>query len=103
MTDKPDMYESANGELDSPASGEPTLIYANAAGFRGAAFDCALDFGYALGSSEGEQPKPRWLVRVAMSWEHAGAVRDMLSDQIEKYEAQIGTPLPDLQKLKVPK
>jgi Protein of unknown function (DUF3467) len=76
------------------------MVYANVAGIRASAFDVSVEFGHAIPASEGEvQIPPNWLVRVAMSWEHARALRDLLDKQLEAYETQVG-PLPDTDKLK---
>jgi len=76
------------------------LIYANAAGMRGGAFDASLEFGYVVpvGADEQQQP-PIWLVRIALSWEHLRAVHALIGQQLEVYESQVGK-LPDIEKLR---
>lgn len=77
-------------------------IYANTAGVRGGPFDVAVQFGYAIGPVENdEEPATsHWLMRVAMSWEHARAFHRLLGEQIDKYEEQVG-PIPNIEKLRV--
>ena len=77
------------------------LVYANAVVLRGGAFDLSLEFGYSVPPGEGEQPQPPdWLVRVAMSWEHALALSELLTDHIAQYQEKVGT-IPDIQKLRI--
>lgn len=77
------------------------LLYTNVAGIRGGAFDCSLELGYAIPPGGDEEPSvPQWLARVAMSWEHARALYNLLGDAIAKYEDQAGK-LPDLERLRV--
>jgi len=76
------------------------LVYANTAGFRGGPFDVSFEFGYSIPPGEGESSMPPdWLVRVAMSWEHARAFHGLLGDQLAAYEDQVGT-IPDLARLR---
>jgi Protein of unknown function (DUF3467) len=77
------------------------LVYANVAGIRGGAFDLALEFGHAIppGANEDPQP-PSWIVRVAMSWEHARALYGLLGENLEEYEKRVGQ-IPDIGQLRV--
>lgn len=49
-------------------------------------FDLAIDFGYH------DEPGPpgAFPVRVAMSWEHAKALADLLAKNIKAYEDEVG-------------
>ncbi len=49
-------------------------------------FDLAMDFGYA------DEPGPPddFPVRVVMSWEHAKSLADLLAQNIQAYEEDIG-------------
>jgi hypothetical protein len=42
---------------------------------------------------------PNWIVRVAMSWEHARAFHGLLGQQLATFEEQVGT-IPDIAKLR---
>jgi hypothetical protein len=76
------------------------FVYANAVGARGGAFDISLEFGYVVPPGEGEAPPvPNWRVRVAMSWEHARAMLQLLEEQIQAYEDKVG-PIPDIERLR---
>jgi hypothetical protein len=77
------------------------LVYANVAGIRGGAFDLGIEFGHAIppGANEDPQP-PLWIVRVAMSWEHAKALHGLLGDNLAEYEKRIG-PIRDISQLRV--
>jgi hypothetical protein len=78
------------------------LLYANVTAVRSGPFDVALDFGYLAVSVEGHAPnetQTQWGTRVAMSWEHARALHELLGEQIAKYEENVG-PLPDIARLK---
>jgi hypothetical protein len=76
------------------------LVYANAAGIRGGAFDMSIEFAYVIPPGEQEAPQaPLWQVRVAMSWEHARALRGLLDEQIKKYESAVGE-LPNIENLR---
>jgi hypothetical protein len=77
------------------------LVYANASGMRGGPFDLSIEFGYVVPPGEGEAPQPPiWQVRVAMSWEHAQALRDLLDAQLREYQNIVGE-LPSIEKLKI--
>jgi hypothetical protein len=85
---------------DAPQAPEMALFYANASGVRGGAFDVSIEFAYAIPPTEGEAPKaPLWLARVAMSWEHAQALRDLLDGTLKQYQEAVGE-LPDIERLK---
>ena len=49
-------------------------------------FDLAIDFGY----HDEAGPPDAFPVRVAMSWEHAKALADLLAENIQAYEKDIG-------------
>jgi len=77
------------------------LIYANTAGMRGGPFDMSLEFGYVVPKMENEDPvPPTWLVRVAMSYEHARAFHQLLGQQLDSYEDAVGE-LPRIDRLRV--
>ncbi len=98
MTD--DTAPDQPSRLQGVAQALP-LFYANQAGLRPGPFDIALDFGYLAAGAEGEPPAgTQWIARVAMSWEHARALHDLLGEQIRNYEENVG-PLPDISRLKV--
>jgi len=97
----PENPEIQQDEAGRPGPPEMQLVYANAAGLRGGPFDLSLEFGYVIPKGEGEKdPTPTWLVRVAMSWEHADALHKLLGDQLKNYQRAVG-PLADIDKLKV--
>ena len=84
------------------------VVYANTAGIQGGPFDCAIDFGYQSLTDretvEGfpettETTETNWSVRVAMSWEHARSMHDLLGKQIEAFEKAAGN-LPNTDKLR---
>lgn len=92
------MVDDSAAEQGFPVA---QTIYANVAGASGGPFDLAVLFGYTAGSPDDEEGRasPQWLLRVAMSWEHARALQRLLSEQIDKYEGQVG-PIPDIEKLR---
>ena len=83
--------------MAEPEGATPAQVYSNAVTAHPGAFDVVLDFGFQLGDAS----EPRQTVaRVAMSWEHAQAFRQMLSGLVERYEQELG-PLPDIEKARV--
>lgn len=77
------------------------VVYANTAGIQGGPFDLAIDFGYMALRRDADEgvPETNWSVRVAMSWEHARSLYDLLGKQIEAFETAVGN-LPDTDKLR---
>ena len=63
------------------------LVYANWVRMVATAYDLSMDFGY----NHEQGPPERFPIRVAMSWEHAKALADLLQTNIAAYEAEIGT------------
>jgi hypothetical protein len=90
-----------NLKTEQPQRSRTQVVYANTAGVQGGPFDVAVDFGYmAIGPDTDEgAPDASWLVRVAMSWEHARALHTLLGEQLESFEAHVGD-LPDIAKLR---
>ena len=88
-------------ELSSGSPPAMQLVYANAVGARGGPFDLALEFGYLVPPSEGEEANPPiGLIRIAMSREHAKAMLELLQEQLRTYEEKVG-PIPNIAALKV--
>lgn len=97
------MAEGSPPEAESGGATAPVmqLIYANTAGMRGGPFDMSLEFGYVVPKMENEDPvPPTWLVRIAMSYEHARAFHELLGQQLDSYEDAVGK-LPSIERLKV--
>lgn len=88
-----------------PPGGTVPVLYVNAVGVRGGAFDITLDLGYSVPPNPPADaetpPSVDWLARVTMSWEHATVLARVLAGAVEKYEEQIGQQLPDLESLRV--
>jgi Protein of unknown function (DUF3467) len=99
-TDDSAPMRSPKEDGSPPQAPAMQLVYANAAGIRGGAFDCSIEFAYVIPPSEGEEPQPPlWQIRVAMSWEHARALQQLLEDQLQKYEGAVGE-LPRIENLR---
>jgi hypothetical protein len=62
------------------------LIYANWVRMVGTPFELSIDIGY----HDEQGPPERFPARIAMSWEHAKAVSDLLARNIADYEEQAG-------------
>jgi hypothetical protein len=62
------------------------LIYANWVRMTGTPFELSIDFGY----NEVQGPPKKFPVRVAMSWEHAKALAELLQSNIVDYEQSVG-------------
>jgi hypothetical protein len=62
------------------------LIYANWVRMMGTPFELSIDFGY----NEVQGPPEKFPVRVAMSWEHAKALAELLQSNIVDYEQSVG-------------
>ncbi len=102
MTD--DIARGAEGQQGGAQAQPPALqlVYANSASLRGGPFDIAIDFGHVVGpaTESGEAlPLTQWIVRVALSWEHARAIHRLLGEQLSQYEARVGA-IPDIEQLK---
>jgi Protein of unknown function (DUF3467) len=62
------------------------LVYANWVRMNATPFDLAIDLGY----HDEPGPPDAFPVRVAMSWEHAKVLADLLAQNIKAYEDQVG-------------
>lgn len=84
-------------ELEVIRPEEFRFIHANRARVSENFFDASLIFSAILPSVEvaGTPPYLEERVGVSMSWEHLRALRDILTERIENYEAQMG-PIRDL-------
>jgi len=87
------MAEDRPQEEEKPIAEPTQLIYANILKAEGGPYDVALEFGYKAGEAE-----PVFPVRVAMSWEHAKSLLQLLDNLIEGFEERVAE-VPDVSKL----
>ncbi|MBN1528362.1 MAG: DUF3467 domain-containing protein [Thermoleophilaceae bacterium] len=60
-------------------------VYVNAVNLQGGLYDVTLDLAHRVGNED-----VAWTMRVTMSWEHARALADALSEATTEYQADIG-------------
>jgi hypothetical protein len=93
----PHIDSGDSGPAQAPAM---PFIYCNSAGIRGGAFDMSLEFSYVIPPGLHEAPAPPVSqIRIAMSWEHARALHQLLGEHLELYETHVGK-LPAIENLK---
>ncbi len=69
------------------------LVYVNAMSLSGSPIDVALDLGY-----RGPNGEINYAVRVAMTWEHAALMNDLLGQALDRYRSDSGD-IRDIQKM----
>jgi hypothetical protein len=69
------------------------LVYVNAISVSGSPIDMAIDLGY-----RGPDGSINYAVRVAMAWEHAALMHDILGQALERYRNESGE-IRDIQKM----
>jgi hypothetical protein len=74
-----------------PDGGNLPRYYVNWIRPDGNLYDLALELGYQRRLSDPPDPDTdvEWQAEVVMSWEEAAILADMLTSQIENYEAQV--------------
>ena len=69
------------------------LVYVNAMSVSGSPIDIAIDLGY-----RGPDGGINYAVRVAMTWEHAALMHDILGQALDRYRNESGE-IRDVQKM----